>query len=82
MIFLIEYDRRRRHIVTFEQFDDAERATADQRRLELEVNGERYNPNRELVLLQATDETALRRTHRRYFETAREIIESSTNTLG
>jgi len=78
MIFLIEYDRRRRHIVTFERYDDAQRVAADARRLELELSRGRYDPNRELVLLQATDEAALRQTHRRYFETAREIIESST----
>jgi len=78
MIFLIEYDRRRRHIVTFERYDDAQRVAADARRLELELSRGRYDPNRELVLLQAKDEAALRQTHRRYFETAREIIESST----
>ena len=78
MIFLIEYDRRRRHIVKFERYDDADRAAADKRRLDLELNGERYDTNRELVLLQAIDEAALRQTHRRYFQNAREIIESST----
>jgi hypothetical protein len=78
MIFLLEYDRRRRHIVTFERYDDAERAAAERRRLELELNDERRDANRELVLLQAIDEDALRQTHRRYFQNAREIIESST----
>lgn len=82
MIFLIEYDRRRREIVTLEQYEDSQRAHADKRRLALELDGKRYDPNRELVLLQAADEAALRLTHRRYFETAREIIESSTRTLG
>jgi len=78
MIFLIEYDRRRRHIVTFERYDDNDRAAAERRRLELELNQQRYDANRELVLLQAADEKALRQTHRRYFQTPREIIESST----
>jgi hypothetical protein len=78
MIFLIEYDRRRRYLVTFEQYSDADRAAADKRRLNLELSGDGHDSNREIVLLQATDEKALRKTHRRYFETAREIIESST----
>jgi len=64
--------------VTFERYDDNDRAAAERRRLELELNQQRYDANRELVLLQAADEEALRQTHRRYFQTPREIIESST----
>ena len=81
MIFLIEYDRPRRQILTFEEYDDTQRDVADRRRLELELRTG-HDRNREIVSLQAADEDALRRTHRRYFETAREIIESSTSTLG
>jgi len=34
--------------------------------------------HREVVLLEAATEDALRKTHRRYFQSPREIIEAST----
>ena len=55
MIFLIEYDRPRGHIVQF-----------------------RSRVDHDVVLLEAMSEEALRRTHRRYFENPRQIIESTS----
>ncbi len=79
MIFLIEYDRRRGELLTFHPFADADRAAAEQQRLDLELKrGGSSTAAIEIVLLQAESETALRLTHRRYFQTARQIIESST----
>ena len=79
MIFLIEYDRRRGRLLTFKPFPDADLEAAQRARLELELKCAGANDSSEIVLLQAESEAAVRRTHRRYFQTAREIIESSTS---
>lgn len=76
MIFLIEYDRTRGEIVTFRAFDDAERQTAEDARLELELDLNRLGTEREVVILEAATEEALRRTHRRYFENLSELVNS------
>lgn len=76
MIFLIEYDRPEGRIVTFETFDHSERWKAAQRRLEIELDLHRRRIDHEVVLLEASSEEALRQTHRRYFESPREVVES------
>ena len=76
MIFLIEYDRRRGEIVTFKTFDDSERQNAEDARLELELDLNRLGTEREVVILEAATEEALRRTHRRYFEDLAELVNS------
>lgn len=68
MIFLIEYDRPEGRIVTFRVFKDSELGSAEDARLSIELTLNRGRVQREVVLLQAADEQALRRTHRRYFE--------------
>ncbi|MEJ7811727.1 MAG: hypothetical protein WKG32_15045 [Gemmatimonadaceae bacterium] len=68
MLFLIEYDRRRGRIVTLRTFEATERADAANARLDLELELNRSGTEREVVLLEAATESALRRTHRRYFE--------------
>ena len=75
MIFLIEYDRQRAQIVYFKSYTDAESNVADDERLALELELNRQRIEHEVVLLQAKDEAALRRTHRRYFEDIRELVE-------
>lgn len=77
MIFLIEYNRPEGRIVTFKVFDDSDRSRAENSRLEIELNLKRQNTDHEVILLQASNEEALRRTHRRYFETARSIAAST-----
>ncbi len=76
MIFLIEYDRTRGRIVTFKAFDDVERKNAEDSRLLLEIELGRLGTEREVVLLEAASEEALRRTHRRYFEDLSELANS------
>lgn len=76
MIFLIEYDRTRGEIVTFKTFDESERQTAEDARLEMELELNRLGTEREVVLLEAATEEALRRTHRRYFENLTELVNS------
>lgn len=76
MIFLIEYDRNRGQIVTFETFDDSERRKAEDSRLEMELALNHLGIEREVVILEADTEEALRRTHRRYFEDLAELVNS------
>ena len=78
MIFLIEYDRPEGQIVTFKRFQDSERLKAQNARLDLELDLNRRGVDHEVVLLEAATEEALRRTHRRYFEDLRQILESAS----
>ena len=74
MIFLIEYDRRQGRIASCQVFSDSNRAEADNVRLDLELRLNREGIEHEVVLLEARDEWALRKTHRRYFEDAKHIV--------
>jgi hypothetical protein len=76
MLFLLEYKRTQGRIVTFKTFDNSERSKAEQSRLELELELNQRQIDHEVVLLDAADEQALRRTHRRYFEDAAQIANS------
>ena len=73
MIFLIEYNRKRGEIITFETFADADREKAEDARFELELKLNRADIEHEVILLEASSEVALRRTHRRYFENLTEL---------
>ena len=77
MIFLIEYDRQRAQIINFKSYSDEESSVAEDERLTLELDRNSQGVHNEVVLLQAESERALRRTHRRYFEDIRELIETS-----
>lgn len=76
MLFLIEYKRTQGRIVTFKTFDNSERSEAERSRLEMELELNQRQIDHEVVLLDAADEQALRRTHRRYFEDAAQIANS------
>ena len=76
MIFLIEYDRKRGSLITFREFDASRRREAEDSRLELELDLNRRGVAHEVVLLEATSEGALRRTHRRYFEDLGQLLKS------
>ena len=78
MIFLIEYNRPEGQIVAIKRFKDSERLNAEKSRLDLELDLNRRGIDREVVLLEAASEEALRRTHRRYFEDASQIVESAS----
>ena len=73
MIFLIEYSRREGRIVNLRRFEDENREKAANERLEIELDLNRKGVDHEVVLFEAVDEKALRRTHRRYFENASQI---------
>ena len=74
MWFLIEYDRNKGEIVTFKTFEDNKSVVAANARLELELGLNRTGIKHEVVLLEAENEAALRRTHRRYFESLTELV--------
>ena len=78
MIFLIEYNRPEGRLVTFRKFNDSARPDAEKSRLDLELDLNRKGIDHEVVLLEAASEGALRLTHRRYFENARQILTSAT----
>lgn len=67
MIFLIDYDRSRGELTSIEVFEDSERAAAEYQRLQRELTLHRTGVKREIVLLQAASEDALKETHGRYF---------------
>ena len=68
MLFLIEYNREKGKVIEISRFADSERPAANAARLNLELELNQRGVEHEVVLLEAADESALRRTHRRYFE--------------
>ncbi len=76
MLFLVEYDRSRGSVAELTPFDDSEREVAENARLTLELKLHQKGIEREVVLLEAASEDALRITHRRYFEDLVELARS------
>lgn len=76
MLFLLEYDRIEGKLITFKSYGDVERGSAENARLEMELELNRNGVVHEVVLLEAETEEALRRTHRRYFENLSELVTS------
>jgi len=76
MIFLIEYDRSLGRLVMLKSFAESSRQQADEARLDLELELHRSHVDHEVGLLEAESEEAIRRTHRRYFETIDELARS------
>lgn len=81
MIFLIEYDRRKGEIVQSHPFEDTQRREADATRLQTELELNRKKIEHEVVLLEAESEDAMRRTHRRYFEDLRQILQPNPSSM-
>ena len=76
MLFLIEYDRSRASVAEVTTFTDSERELAENARLHLELTLHRQGINKEIVILEAASEKALRITHRRYFADLAELARS------
>lgn len=74
MLFLIEYDQERSQIVSKSAFLTEERGSAAHARSVREIELNALGISREVVLLEADDEAALRATHSRYFDTPSELI--------
>jgi len=77
MLFLIEYDRNQGEVVTIREYSSTDRQSAETARLDLELELNRRHQKREVVLLEAASEEALRKTHRRYFENLSQLVEAS-----
>ncbi len=77
MLFLIEYDRLRGEIVSMTAHTDDCRPQVDEARLQAELRLRREAIRREVVVLEAANEGALRRTHARYFKSARALVPSA-----
>ena len=77
MLFLIEYDRIKGRLVELKKFDDMQQQAAKELRLQKELDLNRRGIDHEVVLLDATSEEALRKTHRRYFENLEELAKSA-----
>jgi hypothetical protein len=73
MIFLIEYVREQGRILKLERFNGSDRNRAEEARLNLELDLRSKGIKNEVVLLEAANEEAVRRTHRRYFEDLYEL---------
>jgi hypothetical protein len=68
VLFLIEYDRRAGELKSIRQFRDSQHRAADAARAQLELELLEQRVEREVVVLQAATKSALRKTHRRYFD--------------
>ena len=75
MLFLIEYDRVDGRLVALTTFGDSDQRVAEQARLNLELDLNRRGLDREVDLLKAATEAAMRVTHRRYFETGQQLVD-------
>ncbi len=76
-LFLLEYDPATGERVRFKTYRESERAKAQAERLLLEKENARHRRDREVVLLEAVSEAALRTTHARYFKTLKELTETA-----
>jgi hypothetical protein len=79
MIFLIEYDRTRGELASILPFDDSQRDAAETARFQKELTLHRNGITREIVLLQAANEAALKETHRRYFADIATLAETDAS---
>jgi hypothetical protein len=75
MIFLIKYMREDGQVVFCQEYDDSEMEKAQAARLEMEIEQSQEGRLNEIVLLQAENLDALKKTHSRYFKSLREMLE-------
>ncbi len=80
MLFLIAYDRKRESVETFQTFQSSDRDLADDTRLDLELDLLKRGIDLEVVILEADDESILRKTHSRYFLDRSKIADASDST--
>jgi ribosome-binding ATPase YchF (GTP1/OBG family) len=74
MIYLIQYDRLAGSLVRLQAFNSNESHEAEESRLSLELALLKATTSHEVVLLEASSELELRKTHRRYFESLEELL--------
>ncbi len=79
MIFLIVYDRKAGIVRHLERFADADFDASGAARLALELE-HRKAEHLEIVEIESHDETTLRKTHARYFESAQRLAAALTKS--
>lgn len=77
MIYLIQYDRSLGQLVRLEAFSSESTDRAEEKRLCVELDLLSKKVTQEVVLLEATNEDELRKTHRRYFERLDQLMTES-----
>ena len=68
MIFLMDFEPKRRCLHAMKDYGDRERLSAQDKRLKLALAHLQAGMARDVALLTAADEDCLRRTHARHFE--------------
>ena len=81
MIFLIHYNRSAGEIVELKEFEEAQRVQAEDARLKMELDLIGKKDGDEVCLLEAGSIEALRKTHRRYFESLRMLTATGSHTV-
>lgn len=76
MIFLVEYERKSGEPAKVTEFPNELRHDAQQARLTIELTALGRNKEVEIVLLDAPSKATIRKTHRRYFESIGQILNS------
>lgn len=74
MIYLVQYDRTSGQLVRIREFAAESKRESEQARLAVELELLKSGTAQEIVLLEASSEDELRKTHRRYFEGLNELI--------
>lgn len=81
MIFLIHYNRSAGELVKLTPFEESQRVQAEDARLKMELDLIGKRDGDEVCLLEADSIAALKRTHRRYFESLRTLTASGSHTV-
>lgn len=76
MLFLIEYDRKGGKLLSLQTYSDIQLEKAGEARLAMELKLRSEGIEREVVMLEAASEEALRKTHRRYFESLKTLAKA------
>jgi hypothetical protein len=71
MLFLVHYDRQKSKVMSFKEYQEADRSIAYQDRLALEIQHNIRGGLQEIVLLEAVDKDQLRKTHPKYVTNSR-----------
>ena len=74
MIYLIQYDRSTGKLVRIQEFPAEKKDGAEAARLRLELDLLTSRITQEVVLLEASSEEEVRKTHRRYFERLDQLL--------
>jgi hypothetical protein len=77
-LFLIVYDRDRASLSEMKEYDSSQRDAAEKDRFERELRLSNEGARYEIVLIETTDQRTLKKTHRRYFRSVRDIANTSS----